>query len=349
MIEPVQQFEGRKRDHIDLALQDAHEAFGLSGFDSIQLQHEALPDLNFQDVSISTKRLGIDVNTPFFVSSMTAGHAASVDLNSRLARAGADRGWWMGVGSQRRELFDAEARKEWLQVRAQAPQVRLMANLGIAQVIQTPVAKVQELVDVLEATAMIVHLNALQECLQLEGTPSFRGGLNKIAELVRGLPVPVIIKETGCGIGVETMRRLNETGVAAVDVSGLGGTHWGRIEGSRAEAAPGNWQAQAATTFANWGIGTAQALMSVIDLKLNCEIWASGGIRSGLDAAKALSMGAGSVGVAKPILQAALLSEAALEQTMFTFEQELRVALFCTGSQNITELKAKGFIQNGRK
>jgi len=340
--EPVHQFEKRKRDHITFALKDENEAAGQSGFSHIQLQHEALPDLNFSEITLETLRLGQKVSVPFIVSSMTAGHAASPQLNARLAEACQRRGWWMGVGSQRRELFDQAARDEWQSVRALAPNVKLMGNIGVAQLIETPIDKVKELVEVLSASAMIVHLNALQECLQIEGTPNFRGGLKKITQLAKELNVPVVVKETGCGFSAETLQRLQDTGVRAVDVSGYGGTHWGRIEGER--AAETDWQQAAAATFAGWGISTAQALKSAKNKSY--EVWASGGVRSGLDAAKALAMGAKTVGFAKPILQAALVSDEALDFRMSTIENELRVALFCTGSASIEALQAKGYVEN---
>ncbi|MCB0349862.1 MAG: type 2 isopentenyl-diphosphate Delta-isomerase [Bdellovibrionales bacterium] len=339
MIEPVNQFEGRKRDHIALALKEENEALGRAGFDTLDLLHEALPDINFSEINIECSILEMAQPAPFLISSMTAGHTDSTKINSRLAVASSEKGWLMGVGSQRRELFDATARQEWLNVRKSAPKVKLLGNLGLSQVIQTSTDKIKELADSIEAVAMIIHLNPLQECLQTEGTPQFAGGLKRISELVRDLQIPVVIKETGCGFSESTLNRLKETGVAAVDVSGFGGTHWGRIEGQRSLSA--SMHSLAAAAFSDWGVTTVQSLLNAQNVNPNFEVWASGGVRSGVDAAKAIALGANCVGFAKPLLQAALDGEGALVDKMSAFEYELKVSLFCTGCKNLSELKNK--------
>lgn len=334
--EASDQFERRKGDHIRLSLDERVQTRGLSGFDEVSLIHEALPELNFDEVELFCSSLGEKNPTPLLVSSMTAGHAGSIDLNVRLAKACERRGWRMGVGSQRRELTDIEASREWKKVRKTAPKVQLLGNLGLSQLIQTPIEQVQKLADDLEASAMIIHLNALQECLQPEGTPQFKGGLKALKKLTRSLSMPVVVKETGCGFSKTTLEKLKDSGVAAVDVSGLGGTHWGRIEGLR------NPTLEAvAETFANWGISTVESVVTAVRLKPSYEVWASGGVRTGLDAAKLIAMGARTVGVAKPILEAALQSEEALDQCMKRVEHELKIALFCTGCRNISELRKK--------
>lgn len=333
------QFESRKRDHIRLSLSEKNQAIGESGLDRILLVHEALPDLDFEQISLKQNSLKSKCPTPFLVSSMTAGHARSSDLNVLLARACEQRGWRMGVGSQRRELGDQEAAREWRELRKQAPKVEMLGNLGLAQVIKSKTSAVQKLVDSLEATAMIVHLNALQECLQPEGTPEFRGGLKAIERLCRDLDVPVIVKETGCGFSLKTLKRLRNTGVAAVDVSGLGGTHWGRIEGDRNNE--NDIRFEAAKSLASWGISTVDSVADAVSLKPDYEVWASGGVRSGLDAAKLLAMGASLVGFAMPVLEAALAGESALLHKMAVFEYELKTVLFCTGSKSIAEMQDK--------
>lgn len=351
MNEPISQFEGRKREHLELALKDENEAIGQSGFEQIELIHEALPEHDFSEVTLVTDILGMRCKTPLLVSSMTAGHDGSIDLNLRFAKACVERGWLMGVGSQRRELHDfASGLREWRAVRKQAPQVKLLGNIGLSQLISTSNDQIQGLVDSLEAVAMIVHLNSLQECLQQEGTPQFKGGLRRLTELVKALPVPVVVKETGCGFSTQTLRQLNETGVAAVDVSGFGGTHWGRIEGQRGQSE--SLQAEAAATFANWGISTVQSLLNVRNAesqrsfeKKRYEIWASGGVRSGLDVARALALGAKCVGLAKPILHAALESEDALLKKMALIEFELKVSIFCTGGVSVSDLLREGVWQ----
>lgn len=337
--EPVPQFENRKRDHIQLSLSAKNQAVGEGGFERIELVHEALPDLDFDDISVESHSLEIKTRTPFLISSMTAGHEASKGLNALLARAAQTMGWRMGVGSQRRELGDKTAALEWKQIRKTAPKVALFGNLGLAQLIRSKVSDVERLVDHLEAAAMIIHLNALQECIQPEGTPQFKGGLKALSHLAKKLSVPVIVKETGCGLSRSTLKRLDGIGLGAVDISGLGGTHWGRIEGDR--VSEGDFRKEAADTFAHWGVPTVDSLASALEQKHDYEVWASGGVRTGLDAAKLLAMGAETVGLAMPILQAALSGEEELLKRMKTVEYELKTALFCTGAGNLKDLQRK--------
>ena len=336
--ETSQQFENRKADHLRLALDPSVLVGGDNHFSRIHLVHEALPNLNFSEIDLSTELLGQKFNSPFFVSSMTAGNLGGLSINQTLAVAAQTAGWLMGVGSQRKELTNPEAHQEWKALRKVAPRAKLVGNLGISQLIQVNVGEVQRLVDHLEAVAMFIHLNPLQECLQPEGTPQFRGGLEAIENLVRHLSVPVIVKEVGCGMSQTTIKRLAGVGVAAIDVSGYGGTHWGRIEGLRAKNIAGQ---QIAETFSHWGTSTVESLMSAIEADVACEVWASGGVRNGLDAAKLLAVGGQAVGIAQPLLEAALQSPDVLLTRMQMLEHELRIAMFCTGVSRVTELSAK--------
>ena len=233
MTETSKGFEKRKADHIRLSLDSQTEATGLSGLESFQLIHEALPDLNFDDIHLKTKQLNQRVNSPFLISSMTAGHKDGLRINQNLMAAAEKKDWAMGVGSQRRELFDKDAHLEWLNIRKNFPRLRVFGNIGIAQVITSSQSDLQRLVDNLNANALQIHLNPLQECIQSEGTTDFKGSYQAIERACQSLDVPVIIKETGCGVARSTMQRLNNTGIKALDVSGFGGTHWGRIEGLR--------------------------------------------------------------------------------------------------------------------
>ncbi len=339
MSDDYSQFEKRKQDHIELALMQANQAHELNTFDNVSLIHEALPDLDFSEISIAGKRFGCAVEKPFMISSMTAGHRDSFNINRHLITACAQSGWAMGVGSQRRELTDETAAFEWQPLRRDYPDVSLFSNLGIAQLISTPIAQIQRLTDALQADALIIHCNPLQECIQPEGTPSFKGSWKALANLVKALPLPVIVKETGCGFSRPTLTRLNEIGVAAVDVSGLGGTHWGRIEGHRAIDEP--VRHKAAATFSNWGIDTVQSVIDASSLKPAFEIWGSGGVRHGLDAAKLFALGASTVGFAKPMLNAALQGTDDVLAVMTSIEYELKVAMFCTGSRVLSDLKEK--------
>jgi len=346
----IQLFEERKRDHIRYALDPANQALGLSGLDRIQLHHDALPELNFDEIELRSSCLGNELKAPLFVAGMTAGHTDASELNRRLALACHTRGWAMGVGSQRRELT-GELVDNWKQLRREVPKLVLFANLGLSQVCEASVDQVRRVVEGLEAQALCIHLNALQECFQPEGTPHFRGGLARIVELSRALQVPVVLKETGCGFSPRTLSRVADFPIGAVDVSGLGGTHWGRIEGARADApAQGSGavkvdsiRARAARVFAEWGESTVDSVISAARiLPDRVEIWATGGVRSGLDAAKLIALGSRLVGYAKPALEAALLGDRALDEWMQAQEFELKSALFCSGHASVKQLREQG-------
>lgn len=332
-------FSQRKQDHIRLSLDPRTQAEGLSGLERVRLTHEALPELNFDEITTQQNLFGLSLSSPIFVSSMTAGHDSAERINTLLAKAVQERNWVMGVGSQRKELEPGHDASEWKNLRKQAPKAKLFGNLGISQVIRTETAQIQKLVDNLEAQALFIHLNALQECLQPEGTPDFRGGLAAIERVAKELKVPVIVKEVGCGLAQKTIQKLKEAGVAAVDVSGLGGTHWGRIEGYRSHQ--GSTLFEVANTFQNWGLSTIDSLLAAKKILKPEQIFASGGVRSGLDAAKLIALGAQMVGVAQPWMQAAIEGEEALQKKMDRFDYELKVALFCTGCANLEELRNK--------
>ena len=330
-------YEKRKKEHIALALEDKHQA-GSSGLSKIRLQHSALPELNWKDIDISASIMGKKRRTPFFVCAMTGGHSQAEAINFTIAKICQKRGWMMGVGSQRKQLENASAKKEWVKLRSQFPDLALLGNLGLSQLIETPVEKVEELAEALRAEAMVIHTNPLQECLQPEGTPRFKGGKKALFNLAKKLSVPVCLKETGCGFSSSTLKSLCGAGLKAVDISGFGGTHWGRIEGERSQAL--NLQKQSAKTFSDWGNSTLSTLLNARECKdRDFEVWASGGIKNGLDAAKCLALGAEAVGWAYLILKKALEGAEALNEQMHLLENELKIALFCTGSRTIGDLR----------
>jgi isopentenyl-diphosphate delta-isomerase len=334
-------FESRKSDHLSLSLSEKNEALGGSGIDRIHLIHEAVPDIDFNQISISQTILGLKMPTPFLVSSMTAGHKDASQVNHVLAEAAAKNGWLMGVGSQRRQLFDPSAKQEWVNLRKKVPNVKMLGNLGLSQLSDISIDQVKALIDTLEAEAMIIHTNPLQEALQPEGTPHFKDSLKALSVLAKNLAVPVILKETGCGFSKDSLDRLHDLGIKAVDLGGFGGTHWGRIEGDRAKSSNDVLRAQAAVAFADWGISTVDSMLNANSKVRPYEIWASGGVRSGVDAAKYFAMGAKAVGFAKPALQASLKGVETLVAWMDQVEFELKVALFCTGCNNLVELQEK--------
>ncbi len=337
MTDNYQQFEQRKHDHIRLALLPSNQALECNVFDGFDLTHEAIPNFNFSDISIESMRFGKKIGTPFFVSSMTAGHADAKLINGNLMAACAHTGWAMAVGSQRRELTDRSAAFEWSDLRKQFAKVSLFSNIGISQLITARLQQIIEIVESLNAEALIIHCNPLQEVIQQEGTPQFEGAWAALSSFCKSLTLPVVIKETGCGFSKNTLIRLKNVGVSAVDVSGLGGTHWGRIEGGRAVCS--RTKQRAALTFQNWGINTVQSVENAFACEPDYEVWGSGGVRNGLDAAKLLALGVQSVGLAKVLLEAALVSAEEVIHIMETFEYELKAAMFCTGSINLVNLK----------
>ncbi|ATW01816.1 type 2 isopentenyl-diphosphate Delta-isomerase [Candidatus Legionella polyplacis] len=332
------QFEKRKKEHIKLALMKSNQTIKYNILDKILLTHNALPNINFKEININSIQLGKKVIKPFLVSSMTAGHKNSININYNLIKACSIHQWSMGVGSQRRELTDINASSEWIFLRKHFPNVSLFSNLGITQLIHTPFQKIQRLIDTLQAKAIIIHCNPLQEILQPEGIPNFKGCFKALDNLVKTLSIPVIVKETGCGFSKATLKQLKKIGIAAVDVSGLGGTHWGRIEGKRTK---NNIKKKAAITFGNWGITTIQSIKNAISLIPNFEIWGSGGVRNGLDAAKLFALGVNMVGFAQLMLNAAIHNSKKVCNLMKLIEYELKIAMFCTGSHTLKELKGK--------
>lgn len=331
-------FITRKEEHITLSLHPDNEATGLSGLDTITLIHEALPNLDLADIDINTCYNNLNINSPFLVSSMTAGHAKGQLINENIAKACTTTGWMMGIGSQRRQLFDAQAQQEWIDFRKKFPTVKLFGNIGIAQIITHTPQQIQEIMEIINPVGVFIHANPLQETLQENGTPNYHGWYEALETLLTILKVPVILKETGCGFSAKSLQKLNSLKqLYAVDVSGLGGTHWGRIEGARAKQ--DQYRKQASITFANWGISTVDSLLNARQLSLEYEIWASGGIRNGLDAAKLIALGANIVGFAKPILERATDSAQAIIEFMQQVEFELKTALFCTGNHNIKSLQ----------
>ncbi len=344
----MQQFEGRKKAHIQLALDPANQAGGRGGLDTIHLVHEALPDLDLNEVQLQSQILKRFSKTPYFVAGITAGHALAPQINRTLAEACQERGWAMGVGSQRRDLEAFQAGlgtssvevDHWRLLRKDVPRLALFANIGISQLVTASLDDLKRLVDSVEAQALVIHANALQEAIQTEGTPQFKNSTAALKKVCSELGVPVVLKETGCGFSHATLRRLRDFGLAAIDVSGMGGTHWGRIEGARAH--PESIFAITSRTFANWGELTVDAVRAArSELSSSTEIWASGGVRTGLDAAKLIALGAHQVGFAKPALEAALEGPEALRKWMEAREYELKVALFCTGTKTPQALREK--------
>lgn len=329
MADGFQSFEQRKKDHIKLALDSVTQNLTRTGYSTIRLNHQALPNTDFNSVSLKTKILNCEFNSPHFVSSMTAGHENSLTINTNLALAAKQNNWLMAVGSQRRELSDSQASSEWKNIKAAVGDIKLLSNVGILEVIQNPSEKILKLAESLGAIGLIVHLNPLQEIFQNHGNVDFTGALLAIEKLVKQSELPVVVKEVGFGVGRDTARKLFEIGVSVVDVAGAGGTHWGMIEALRQPQ--NSIIGSSAEAFASWGQTSVECLLSLQEIVLFEQIWASGGVRNGVDSAKCLAMGARAVGIAQPLLKAAIDSTENVSKKMQQFDFELKTAMFCTG------------------
>lgn len=335
--------EARKLEHLQVTTtQDVNARRG-PGWQDIALLHEPLPELDLDEIDLSVDFLGKRLRHPLVISAMTGGHERARDLNAALARAAERFGLAMGLGSQRAALKDPGLAYTYRVAREQAPSAFLIANIGVAQLIpqghNPPLTheQVAGLIEMIGADALAVHLNFLEESVQTEGDRRARGSLEAIARLVERCRVPVIVKETGAGLSGPAARRLVQAGAAALDVGGVGGTSFAAVEAIRAARRGDRRGARLGETFRDWGIPTAVSIVEVADL--GKPVIATGGIRTGLDAAKALALGATAVGIARPLLQAAIEGDDALDEWLSHFLEELRVALFLTGSSRPEQLR----------
>lgn len=327
----------RKADHLRICLDEKVQCqTATNGFERFRFRHCCLPELDYDAIEVGTQFLGYSLQSPILISSMTGGTELAKSINHRLARVAQHYGLAMGVGSQRIALEKPDLNSTFA-VRSQAPDIFLMANLGAVQLnYGCGIEECRRIVETLEANALILHLNPLQECVQSHGDRNFQSLLPKIAELCEKLPVPVIAKEVGNGISGSVAQRLIEAGVAAIDVAGRGGTSWAKVEGERATDAR---QQRLGETFAEWGLSTAECLQEVRALNAEIPLIASGGLRTGLDIAKAIALGADLAGLAYPFLTAAHESEAALYELVEILLAELKTTLLCTGNANLLNLK----------
>ncbi|NJR70480.1 MAG: type 2 isopentenyl-diphosphate Delta-isomerase [Synechococcales cyanobacterium CRU_2_2] len=335
--------QARKADHIRICLQDNIECRDVThGLDRYRWIHHCLPDLNRDEIDLKTQFLGQTLGSPLLISSMTGGTEQAQQINYRLAAVAQHYNLAMGVGSQR-VAVENPGLMGTFDVRAIAPNITLFANLGAVQLNYTyGIDECRRLVDGLQANALILHLNPLQECIQPEGDVNFKGLLHKIERLCAQLPVPIIAKEVGNGISGAMAQRLIAAGVAAIDVAGAGGTSWAKVESERAE---NPIQRQLGLTFADWGIPTAECLVQVREVAPTVPLIASGGIRNGVEVAKAIALGADLVGLARPFLQAACESEAALDQLVELLLAELTTVLFCTNCATPAELQTRSVLR----
>ncbi|WP_438852190.1 type 2 isopentenyl-diphosphate Delta-isomerase [Brevundimonas nasdae] len=328
---------GRKDQHLDVVLSGRGRHRRDAGFDTIRFVHEALPDLDHDKIDLGADFLGRRLKAPLLISSMTGGPSRAEGINARLAEAAQHLGIALAVGSQRTAIEDAATGGLGMALRNRAPDTFILSNIGAAQLTRGfGVDEARRAVDMIGADALIVHLNPLQEACQPEGDRDWWGVGAALEALILKLDVPVVVKETGSGLSGRTARRLMDMGAAAVDVAGAGGANWGLIEGERATDPV---DAEHAAAFADWGVSTARAIVDVRRACPEATVIGSGGVRDGLDVAKAIRIGADIVGQATGVLQAATLSTEAVVGHFQTIMRQLRTACFCTNSANLAALR----------
>ena len=339
----AERISDRKRAHLDLCEQADVEYTGMTTlFEEDDFVHDALPELAVDEIDVSTTLLGKRLRAPLLITGMTGGTSEAADINQALARVAEEHGIAFGLGSQRAMQRSPELAYTFL-VRAHAPTTLVLANLGVVQATVTTTAEVARLVEEVGADALCLHLNPGQEMIQPGGDRDFRGGVAAFARLVRELSVPVVAKETGCGISREVAMRLRDAGVHTIDVSGAGGTSWVKVETLRAD----DTGRALGEEFADWGIPTAAALAAVRGLDL--EVLASGGIRSGLDVAKAIALGARTAGVALPVFRAYRAGgKPAAAAFLERLIAGLRTAMVLTGSRDLEALSRAPLVLGHR-
>lgn len=339
----------RKADHVRICLNEKAQARkATTGFEDIRLVHRALPEINKQKIDLSTYLFGHKLNAPLIVGAMTGGTAEAEKINATIAEVVEKLGLGMGVGSQRAALEDGKLAKTFSIARKKAPTAFLIANIGGVQLVHGyGLKEVKKTVEMIDADAVAIHLNALQEAVQPEGQTNFEGVLAKIREIAEELEKPVIVKETGSGIAAEEAKKLEAAGVKAIDVGGVGGTSFAAVEYYRANGAEGKVQRFLGEAFWDWGIPTARSLVEVCQT-VRIPVIVSGGVRDGADIAKALAVGASLATVSQPVLRAAVEGVVETESLLSLLIEELRNVMFLVGAENVQQLATVPVVITGK-
>ena len=334
-VAPIDQ---RKADHIKINLEKDVRSALTTGLENYHFIHEALPEIDLEKVDTSLSLFGKQLSAPILISSMTGGTADAESINLRLAEAAQEMKIAMGVGSQRAAIENTELEKTF-QVRRVAPDILLFANLGAVQLnYGYGITQCRLAVDMIGADALIFHFNPLQEAVQDAGDTNFAGLARKLEEICKKLEVPVIAKEVGWGISERSAKLLADCGVQAIDVAGAGGTSWSQVEMHRA---PDEFTRELAATFVGWGIPTAESILNVKKAAPDMTVFASGGIKDGLDIAKCIALGATLGGMAGQFLKAAAVSTEKAVETMKLTKRQIEVTMFAAGAATLAELKEK--------
>jgi len=341
----------RKIEHLLLCVEkdvEAHRThYGLraSGFDDVELVHNCLPEINKNNLDLEIEFLGKKLNAPLLIASMTGGHPDTKAVNAALAGAAEELGIGIGVGSQRAAIEDPELEDSFRIVREKAPHAFIYGNVGAAQLNEFGIEGLERAVEMIDADAMAIHLNFLQEAIQPEGNVDASGCLMSIKKICRELSVPVIIKETTAGIARPQATAICDAGAAAIDVGGLGGTSWAGVETYRAQKRGDILSDYIGKEFWNWGIPTA---VSIVESSISIPVVATGGVRSGIDVAKSIALGASLCGIALPLVAPALKGEREVVDKLTVIIEELKVAMFLSGCRTVEELRDVPVVITGK-
>lgn len=333
----------RKADHIRINLEHEVHSGLTTGLENYRFVHQALPELDLGEIKLDFSLFGKRISAPLFISSMTGGTKKAGMINKNLAQAAQETGIPMGVGSQRAALEDPSL-VDTFQVRDVAPDILLLANLGANQLnYNLSVEDCRQAVDMIEADGLILHLNSLQEAVMPDGNTRFSGLLNKIEGVCQALEVPVIVKEVGWGFSNQAAIKLSNIGVSAIDVAGAGGTSWTEVEMHRTET---DDQRKIASAFVDWGIPTADTIQLVRDAAPELAVFASGGLRNGVDIAKCITLGAVMGGMAGPFLKAAIHSHEDVIQIINRIKREIQISMFGVGAGDLDALTKAQLIKH---
>jgi isopentenyl-diphosphate delta-isomerase len=326
----------RKNEHIQIVLHESVNSSVSNGLEKYQFEHHALPEIDFAEVEIKTSFFNHELQSPLLISSMTGGSKEAAQVNRVLAKVAQDAGIALGVGSQRAGLEDPEKMASFV-VRDVAPDILLFSNLGAVQLNYAyTTEQCQRAVEAIQADALILHLNPLQEALQPEGNTNFHGLLKKIEIICRKLTVPVMVKEVGWGISSKVAQQLASAGVLAIDVAGAGGTSWSEVEKFRIKD---EIRRKVAEGFKDWGIPTAESILQVKEGVPSMKIIASGGLTNGIEVAKSMALGASIAGMASRFIKAAFISEEETQNLISEINLQLKICMFAAGIRNIDSLK----------
>jgi len=339
----------RKADHIRISLEkDVQARKTTTCFEDIHLIHKALPEINKQEINLSTEVFNHKFSAPLIVGAITGGTPEATRINAAIAEAVEELGLGMGVGSQRAAIEDKKLEKTFTIARKKAPNAFLIANIGGVQLVNGySIKEVEKAVAMIEADAIAIHLNPLQEAIQPEGQTNFRGILEKISEIAEKIDKPLIVKETGAGIAAEEAKKLETVGVNGIDVSGAGGTSFAAVEYYRVKGPKNSFQRRLGDVFWDWGIPTAISVVEVSQ-SVKIPVIASGGVRDGVDMAKALALGANLTSLSQPILQAAVKGARETKNVLSLLIEELRNAMFLVGANSVQELHKVPLVITGK-